>query len=114
MKAIFKLLLPIGILGMLIISSCKEPVITIEYPHVANYTNESIYKWNELFLQIERYAKGFIPGPAPRALGYMGLSAYEACAPGMVQYKSIASRYIGLDLPTLKQDRKLLMHPMLI
>jgi len=60
-----------------------------------------------LFLQIERYAKGYRPGPAPRALGYMGLSAYEACAPGMVEYKSIASRYIGLDLPTLKQDKSI-------
>ncbi len=107
MKAILKLLLPVGIVGMLIISSCKDPVIPIEYPHVANYTNESIYKWNELFLQIERYAKGYRPGPAPRALGYMGLSAYEACAPGMVEYKSIASRYIGLDLPTLKQDKSI-------
>ncbi|HMX39826.1 MAG TPA: vanadium-dependent haloperoxidase, partial [Saprospiraceae bacterium] len=42
---------------------------------------------------------GYRPGPAPRALAYMGLSAYEACISGMPEYNSLESRYAGLNIP---------------
>jgi PAP2 superfamily len=66
---------------------------------VADYDYKAVFDWNELFLEVERYAAGYRPGPAPRALAYMGLSVYEACLPGMPKYNSLASRYAGLAVP---------------
>jgi membrane-associated phospholipid phosphatase len=67
---------------------------------VKNYQHLVPWSWNELFLVIERYADGYRPGPAPRALAYMGLSAFEACQPGMSdEYNSIAGLYPGLSIP---------------
>lgn len=63
------------------------------------YNSESALSWNLLFLEVERHAVGFRPGPAPRALGYMGFSAYEACKPGMPEYNSLAPLYPGLAIP---------------
>jgi PAP2 superfamily len=75
---------------------------------VSAENNEVIFKWNNQFLEVERYAAGYRPGPAPRALAYMGLSAYEACISGMPNYKSLAGLYSGLVIP--KADVKLVYH----
>jgi hypothetical protein len=75
----------------LFLSSCinkKDDTATVVY--AADFDNKVSYEWNELFLVVERYAAGYRPGPAPRALAYMGLSAYEACLQGMPTYNSIA------------------------
>ena len=66
---------------------------------VADYDAEAALKWNQMFLDVERYSPGYRPGPAPRALAYMGLAAYEACVQGMPQYNSMRSLYPGLVLP---------------
>lgn len=73
---------------------------------VADYDHSVAYSWNDLFLQIERYAGGYRPGPAPRALAYMGLSAYEACVSGMPHYKSVANYYAGLTLPAVESGKE--------
>lgn len=59
-----------------------------------------------MFLEIERYAAGYRPGPAPRSLGLMGLACYEAPISGMPDYNSIASRYPGLNIPKVKDGTK--------
>jgi hypothetical protein len=74
---------------------------------VSSYTNDVVYDWNELFLQVERYAAGYRPGPAPRALAYMGISAYEACISGMPEFNSIAGQF-GITVP--KADANLEYH----
>ncbi|MFZ4476600.1 MAG: hypothetical protein ACOYPR_15490, partial [Saprospiraceae bacterium] len=74
---------------------------------VSSYTNDVVYDWNELFLQVERYAAGYRPGPAPRALAYMGISAYEACISGMPEFNSMASQF-GVTVP--KADANLEYH----
>lgn len=79
------------------VSSCKND--TTERSEVKDYDNKVAYEWNELFLKVERYAAGYRPGPAPRALAYMGLSSYEACVSGMPSYRSIAQLYPGLSIP---------------
>ncbi len=66
---------------------------------VADFDHKAASDWNELFLEVERYAAGYRPGPAPRALAYMGLSAYEACITGMPKYNSMANRFAGLSIP---------------
>ncbi|MBK9109945.1 MAG: hypothetical protein IPM92_16645 [Saprospiraceae bacterium] len=38
---------------------------------------EVAVEWNKMFLEIERFAAGYRPGPAPRALGLMGLATMK-------------------------------------
>ncbi len=95
-----KKLLPVLFLMGVLFTACDndddDKVLVLDEKSVADYDYEVAFKWNEVFLEIERYAAGYRPGPAPRALAYMGLASYEACAPGMEDHKSIASQYPGL------------------
>lgn len=72
-------------------TSCiKDSPNTTTPALAADFDSSTSFEWNELFLRVERYAAGYRPGPAPRALAYMGLSAYEACLQGMPSYNSVA------------------------
>ena len=90
----------------LLIGACGKEKSTGVLNEVAKYDYTVAYQWNDLFLQIERYAAGYRPGPAPRALAYMGLSAYEATVSGMPDYQSLANLYSGLDVPQPLEDRE--------
>jgi PAP2 superfamily len=68
--------------------------------------SENPYAWNELFLEIDRYSPGYRPPAAARMLGYTGLAVYEAVAPGMTRYKSIAPSFIGLQVPTADANKQ--------
>lgn len=84
----------------LVLTSCKEeddPIATSGL--VADFGAEAALEWHKMFLNIERYAAGYRPGPAPRSLGMMGLAAYEACITGMPAYNSLESRYANLNIP---------------
>lgn len=84
----------------LAIPACKDGSDdTTAAKQVADYSYQVAFDWNEMFLATERYQAGYRPGPAPRALAYMGLSAYEACVPGMPKYNSMANLYAGLNIP---------------
>lgn len=104
MHFLTKFTFPLAVLLMagLLVPACKnkdnEP--NVEFDLVRNYSNDVVYDWNELFLEIERYAAGYRPGPAPRAIAYIGLSEYEACVGAMPGFNSLASLYVGLDIPT--------------
>jgi hypothetical protein len=97
-------LLFLGILATtaVVLNSCKQeedPVPTVATENlVKNLDNEVLYTWNEVFLQVERYAAGYRPGPAPRALAHIGIANYEGCISGMPEYQSMASRF-GIDVP---------------
>jgi len=73
---------------------------------VSDYDANASLEWNKIFLEIERYAAGYRPGPAPRSLGLMGLACYEACISGMPEYNSLASRYAGLNIPKTVTGKK--------
>lgn len=93
--------------ALLLFSACQKDSQTTPDPTanlVENHDAESTLKWNKVFLELERYAAGYRPGPAPRALAYIGLAAYEACVTGMPKHRSIAYRYAGLQIPTLTND----------
>ena len=98
---IFRPFYLVVILSLFTINSCKK-----DSPEVASsrltkdFNSESILQWNNLFLEIERYAQGFRPCPAPRAMAYIGLACYEACVIDMPTYKSLRFNYPGLNLPT--------------
>ena len=56
---------------------------------VENKDSEIIYDWYEMYLDVEKDLFDFRPNPTSRALGYIGIAAYEACLPGMTEYLSI-------------------------
>jgi membrane-associated phospholipid phosphatase len=78
--------------------------VAFSQTHTCAYSNQVILKWNEVFLEIDRYAPGFRPSPGPRALGYMGLSAYESVLQGMPRFNSLRSQLPGLKLPTAQAN----------
>ncbi|MFZ4545253.1 MAG: vanadium-dependent haloperoxidase [Saprospiraceae bacterium] len=86
-----------GLVLTFFIAGCKDK--EVNRTEVKEYDYKIVKDWNDEFLEIERYAAGYRPGPAPRALAYLGLSAYEACISGMPQYRSIAQLYPNLSLP---------------
>jgi membrane-associated phospholipid phosphatase len=101
-----KVLLGILAFSLLIIqTSCKkedpEPPVTDSTSTPAKNFDASVaIRWNQLFLEVSRYAPGYRPPVSARALGYMGLAAYEAAQPGMPGYRNMALHFGGLNVPT--------------
>ena len=77
------------------LSSCNETP-----PPSPTLSANVITTWNDVVLQIQRYAPGYAPPIASRMLGYVNLAAYEAAAPQFKQYHSVAHRFPALKLPT--------------
>lgn len=97
-----------GLLLALFFTDCKQEGDTppSEYP-LARTFDYSVYKtWNDKFVELDRYAKGYRPGTGPRALAYLGLAAYESVVPGMPDHNSMASLYNGLSLPQADKNKE--------
>jgi hypothetical protein len=101
MNTIFRIVSAL-LLVTLVFQSCKKDIEATNesnYKQVAEFDHKVVWEWNEMLLQVERYAAGYRPGPISSAVGYINLAAYEACVPGMPEYNSIATRYAGLNIP---------------
>ncbi|GAB4000324.1 hypothetical protein GCM10028807_52960 [Spirosoma daeguense] len=85
-------------LGLLL--GCQTPKETVA-PKTTVFTIESSVanQWMNLFLEIERYAPGYRPPVAARALAYITLAGYESVVPGSANYQSITSTLAGLKVP---------------
>jgi hypothetical protein len=84
----------------LVVSSCKQDSPEQGVSPLAESYDYKVFKsWNDKFLELDRYAAGNRPGTGPRALAYLGLSAYESIVPGMPDNNSLANIYYGLELP---------------
>lgn len=93
-------------ISALFIWSCTEDENQVsDEKLVADYSAEAALEWNKMFLEIERYAAGYRPGPAPRALGHLGLAAYEACVTGMPGYNSLENQFNGLNIPNIEPGK---------
>lgn len=99
-----KFLFLVAGVGMLFVQSCRQIEVEQNRPLVHEYNNDVYLRWNEVFLQLDRYAVGYRPGPVPHTLGYMGFTAYEAVVPGMPQYNSLANFYPGLTVPQFDES----------
>jgi PAP2 superfamily len=95
----YKLALLLFISCGLFITACQDEPSPEATQTAATFKHTTISKWNDVFLHIERHAAGYRPGPAPRALGLIGLATYEACINGMPEYQSLATQYQGLSIP---------------
>ena len=61
--------------------------------------------WMDTFLQVERYAPGYRPPVAARALAYINLAAYETMVPGQGDYASVAGKFAGLTVPAIEAGK---------
>ncbi len=100
-----KSILGIFVLGILILSSCNQPEVKEEGNSLMKSINNDVYhEWNGVFMEVERFATFYRPGPAPRALAYMGYSAYEACLGGMPDYQTLRYRFGVNDMPPIQTN----------
>lgn len=75
---------------------------------VIDFDNSTIWEWNELFLVIDKDALGYRPLPGPRALAYMGLSAYETAVPGMPAWNSLKNQWgTDLKIPSIESGNQI-------
>jgi hypothetical protein len=100
------LLLTLAAISLLVPACSDTSPSTPVSKQLKEYDYNVVYDWNETFLEIERYAAGYRPGPAPRALAYIGLANYEACISGMPGFNSIQNLYAGLSLPTVDANQE--------
>jgi hypothetical protein len=61
-------------------------------------TTEMISQWNDLWLELDRYATGMRPNVTSRALAYIHLAAYETAVHEIDDYTSNTDRLIGFDI----------------
>ncbi len=95
---LFPVLMLLGVSVAVLLPSCqKEPDESSALAE--EYSAEVPLKWYKLFEEIDRYAPGYRPPAAARALGYIGLAGYEAALPGMPSYNTFSGFYNGLALP---------------
>lgn len=105
MKLISPWLKAFGIFAVLVLAACnKSEPVEEGNTLMKSQENEVYHEWNNLFMETERYAAFFRPGPAPRALAYLGWSAYEACLGGMPQYQTLQHRFGVTDMPPAQKN----------
>ena len=109
MRRLYKqLLFSVGVMAGIVFLApgCQKDKLAADLTvkPVKDYDHRVITAWNELFLEVERYAAGYRPGPAPRAIAYMGLANYEACISGMPEFNSMAARHYKLSIPSIEKD----------
>jgi PAP2 superfamily len=75
---------------------------------VDKYDSKVVENWYELQLKMIPKTAGFAPPVVARALGYTGLTLYEALVPGMQNYKSLEGQISELkNLPKIKDEDQL-------
>nr|WP_293843333.1 vanadium-dependent haloperoxidase [uncultured Arsenicibacter sp.] len=69
-------------------------------------TNEVAVKWASMHLRLLRQSAGFSPPVASRALGFAGVTMYEAAVPGISDRRSLAGQLQGLSsLPQIEAGK---------
>ncbi len=65
---------------------------------VASIDASIVSTWNDLFLDLDRYASGMRPNATARAIAYINLAVYETAQPGMTGMISNGERIRGLRI----------------
>lgn len=89
---------------MVILTSCANDeddfatAATATPTIVTDLTTQTITDWNDLWLQLDRYASGMRPNATSRALAYIHLAAYETAVANMDGYTSNEDRLQGFNI----------------
>lgn len=98
----------IAMLGALFLTSCKKDIPDSQDQQVSTpanqYSSTIIQEWNDLYIEIDRYAKGYRPCPTTAARGYIGMATYEAIVAGMPEYRSL-QHHFGIEIPAIYRDQ---------
>ncbi|MBK8055939.1 MAG: vanadium-dependent haloperoxidase [Saprospiraceae bacterium] len=108
-KFFSRILFILSIVTIVILPSCKKDITDEEVPlfkTVNQFDYQVVHQWNSVWLDIERHAAGYRPGPVSNSLGYVGLANYEATVAGMPEYASLAHLYPGLKLPNINLNQE--------
>ena len=85
-----------------------QPGPSVQAKPASSFSAGVVYDWVQLDLQLIQQTPGFSPPIAARALGYLGLTLYEAVVPGMPGYQSLAGQLNELSsLPWAQPDEPL-------
>lgn len=98
----------IGIIISTILISCYKdnnwnPIWSNHPPK--EFDSKVVTDWNEMFLILSKTTDGYRAPVAARVLAYMNWAAYEAVAPGMEKYQSIAQKYPTIKLPQFDANK---------
>ena len=96
----YALFLSLGILFFLYGCNTKETdpaPATVGPATLDKISAEPATKWADMTLSMIRRTAGFSPPVAARAIGYTGLTMYEAVVPGMETSQSLAGQLSGLS-----------------
>lgn len=101
MKFLVAKCLPLWMGILLLASACSrdDESLPDAYGSVNELPADVALRWNELFLDLERFTPGYRPPVSARTSAYLGLAAYESAVHGMEGYNSMAAYFPGLDLP---------------
>lgn len=94
-----KTLLHLGIASLLIIGTVT--IISAEPTEndTSNYSSDVAEAWFDLYMMLIEETPGYSPPVASRALGYAGVTLYEAVVPGMPDYQTLAGQLNELTEP---------------
>lgn len=69
--------------------------------------NDVVIEWNELILEMDRYATGMRPNAISRAFAYINLAAYETAVDNIRDYTSNTNRLEGFEIDENQIPRRL-------
>ena len=72
-----------------LLTGCTQPPLSAA---THDYNATVATAWFDLILNLVRDTPGFTPPVASRAIGYAGVTLYEAVVPGMPEYQSLAGK----------------------
>ncbi|MBW7882024.1 MAG: vanadium-dependent haloperoxidase [Caldilineaceae bacterium] len=86
--------------GLLLVAFLLAPAPVAAAPLAISTANDYDHSvataWFELMTELIRQSPGFTPPVASRAMGYAGVTLYEAVVPGMPGYQSLVGQINGL------------------
>jgi hypothetical protein len=96
-----------------LMEACRQQPDDMVQPVTSNgkrarqYSADVAIQWSSLQLKLARTTAGNTPPVVSRALGYAGLTLYEAIVPGLPTHRSLVGQLNGLTaLPTPKDNQE--------
>lgn len=94
------------VLAVVVIGACTKSEEEPTAPKIKtaqDFSAEYVHQWTNLFLEVDKNATGYRGPVEARTTAYINLAAYEAVAPGMASYQSIAKNIPEIKLPTITE-----------